>query len=178
MSIVLKTMTAVVGLAVAAALCAAIWYAAHDNGLVIEPFSVPPDMAQRGLTVSCRRPAARQARGDPGRNGFRAAAGSYTNNWGDDIKVQIPETGVSIGQFYGLLVTGLGARRTSPAKCSAPRTAFPSRRGGGDGGAMVTGSETDLDKLLQQTAEAIYKRTQPYRYAIYAEFHARWQRRP
>ena len=46
-------------------------------------------------------------------------------------------------------------------------------RGGGDGGAMVTGSEANLDKLLQQTAEAIYKRTQPYRYAIYAESHGK-----
>ena len=175
MSIVLKTMTAVVGLAVAAALCAAIWYAAHDNGLVIEPFSVPPDMAQRGLTgqaVAAQlldKLAAIQDATDSAR-----PAGSYTNNWGDDIKVQIPETGVSIGQFYGLLVTWLG--RETHITGEVFRTANGisiAARGGGDGGAMVTGSETDLDKLLQQTAEAIYKRTQPYRYAIYAEFHGK-----
>ena len=31
-------------------------------------------------------------------------AQSYANNWGDDLKVEIPETGVSIGEaivFYG-----------------------------------------------------------------------------
>ena len=50
MSIILKAMTAGVGLAIAIAIGAAIWFAAHDNGLVIEPFSVPPDMAERGLT--------------------------------------------------------------------------------------------------------------------------------
>ncbi|HWA31402.1 MAG TPA: hypothetical protein VG867_09895, partial [Rhizomicrobium sp.] len=32
-----------------AGVASAIWSAAHDNGLVIESFSVPPDFAQRGL---------------------------------------------------------------------------------------------------------------------------------
>ena len=175
MSIVLKVMTAVVGFAIAVGIGAAIWYAAHDNGLVIEPFSVPPDMAQRGLTgqvVAAQlldKLAALQDSTDSAR-----PAGSYTNNWGDDIKVQIPETGVSIGQFYGLLVTWLG--RETHITGEVFRTANGlaiAARGGGDGGAMVRGSEADLDKLLQQTAETIYKRTQPYRYAIYAEQHGK-----
>jgi len=175
MSIVLKAMTAAVGLAIAIGLGAAIWYAAHDNGLVIEPFSVPPDMAQRGLTgqaVAAQlldKLAAMQDSTDSAR-----PPGSYTNNWGDDIKVQIPETGVSIGQFYGLLVTWLG--RETHITGEVFRTASGlaiAARGGGDGGAMVTGTEADLDKLLRQTAEAIYKRTQPYRYGIYADTHGK-----
>ena len=31
----------------------------------------------------------------------------------------------------------------------------------------MSGSESELDKLLQQAAERIYQRTQPYRYAVY-----------
>ncbi len=175
MSIILKAMTAGVGLAIAIAIGAAIWFAAHDNGLVIEPFSVPPDMAERGLTgqaVAAQlldKLAALQDATDSAR-----PAGSYTNNWGDDIKVQIPETGVSIGQFYGLLVTWLG--RETHITGEVFRTASGlaiAARGGGDGGAMVTGKDADLDKLLEQTAEAIYKRTQPYRYAIYVESHGK-----
>jgi len=169
MSIVLKVMTAAIGLVIAVGLGAAIWYAAHDNGLVIEAFSVPPDMAQRGLTgqaVAAQlldKLADMQAATESAR-----PAGSYTNNWGDDIKVQIPETGVSIGQFYGLLVTWLGRQThiTGEVFRTANGLAIAAR-GGGDGGAMVAGSEADLDKLLQQTAETIYKRTQPYRYAVY-----------
>jgi tetratricopeptide (TPR) repeat protein len=97
-------------------------------------------------------------------------AESYANNWGNDIKVQIPETGVSIGEFYGLLVTWLGREThiTGEVFRTSDGVAITAR-GGGDGGAMVAGSEADLDKLLQQAAEAIYKRTQPYRYAVYIQ---------
>src|SRR5665213_437255 len=50
MGVFLRVATAVVGVAVAALLGAAVWDAAHDDGLVIEAFSVPPDLAARGLT--------------------------------------------------------------------------------------------------------------------------------
>ncbi len=40
------------------------------------------------------------------------------------------------------------------------------RAGGGDG-ASFHGAEADLDTLLLKAAESIYKRTQPYRYAVY-----------
>ena len=33
-------------------IAAAVWSAAHDDGVVIEAFNVPPDMQQRGLTGS------------------------------------------------------------------------------------------------------------------------------
>jgi tetratricopeptide (TPR) repeat protein len=171
MSIVLKAMTAAVGLAVAVGLGCAIWYAAHDNGLVIEAFSVPPDMAARGLTGQAVA-AQLQDKLAAMQNATKSArpAESYANNWGNDIKVQIPETGVSIGEFYGLLVTWLGREThiTGEVFRSANGIAITAR-GGGDGGATVAGSEADLDKLLQQAAEAIYRRTQPYRYAVYIQ---------
>ncbi|MGA9796736.1 MAG: hypothetical protein WBQ17_14520, partial [Rhizomicrobium sp.] len=40
-------------------------------------------------------------------------------------------------------------------------------RASGDGGATVSGAEANLDTLLQQAAQNIYERTQPYRYAVY-----------
>ncbi|MDE2494615.1 MAG: hypothetical protein KGL97_12015, partial [Alphaproteobacteria bacterium] len=170
-SIALKAMTAAVGLAIVMALATAIWYAAHDNGLVIEAFSVPPDMVARGLTGQAVA-AQLQDKLAAMQNATKSArpAESYANNWGDDIKVQIPETGVSIGELYGLLVTWLGREThiTGEVFHTANGIAITAR-GGGDGGAMVTGSEADLDKLLQQAAEKIYERTQPYRYAIYLE---------
>src|SRR5258705_1376795 len=50
LSITLKVLTMLVGLAVASIVGIMIWNAAHDDGLVIEAFSVPPDYAARGLT--------------------------------------------------------------------------------------------------------------------------------
>src|SRR5690349_3959279 len=46
----LRLATLLVGLAVAAGGCLMVWDAAHSNGLLIEPFAVPPDMAEKGLT--------------------------------------------------------------------------------------------------------------------------------
>ena len=50
LGVVLRIATGVVGIAVAAALVFMIWTASQSNGLLIEPFSVPPELAQRGLT--------------------------------------------------------------------------------------------------------------------------------
>src|SRR3569623_245146 len=46
----LRVATLIVGIAVATAVGRMVWEAAHSNGLLIEPFSVPPDLAARGLT--------------------------------------------------------------------------------------------------------------------------------
>ncbi len=148
---------------------AAIWSAAHDKALVIEPFSVPPELAARGLDGKAiaahlqDRLAVMQAATQSVR-----PADSYSNDWGNDIKVQIPETGVSIGEVYRLLVAWLGHQThiTGEVWATAGGLAITTRAGG-DGATTVTGTEADLDGLLQQAAESVYRRTQPYRYAVY-----------
>src|SRR5665213_2920082 len=46
----LKVLTAFAGLAFAGFIGVAVWNAAHADGLVIDTFSVPPELAQIGLT--------------------------------------------------------------------------------------------------------------------------------
>jgi tetratricopeptide (TPR) repeat protein len=98
-------------------------------------------------------------------------ADSYANNWGDDIKVQIPDTGVSVSEFYRLLAAWLGHEThiTGEVYRDADGIAIVARAGG-DGGTTVLGREADFDSLMQRSAEAIYARTQPYRYAVYSQF--------
>ncbi|HEY8949673.1 MAG TPA: hypothetical protein VIM56_12370, partial [Rhizomicrobium sp.] len=151
-------------------IASAVWSAAHDNGLVIESFSVPADMANRGLTgevVAARlldRLSHLQAQTVSSR-----AASSYANDWGKDIKVQIPETGVSIGQLNDYLhewlgnVTHISGEVFRDASGNIALTA----RVGSDAGPLFTGKEADFGKLLQEAAESVYARTQPYRYAVY-----------
>ena len=50
LAVALRLATLCVGVAVACFVGAAVWQAAHDDGLVIEAFSVPPELAARGLT--------------------------------------------------------------------------------------------------------------------------------
>ena len=168
MSLVLQALGALLGIAVAGALAVMVWQAHEDHGLVIQAFAVPPDLAARGLSgdvVASQlldKLAAMQAKTDSAR-----PAPSYQNNWGDDLKVEIPETGVSVAELSRWLRQALGNQtRITGEVFRTPAGITVSVRTGHDGGASFSGSEADLDGLLQQAAETVYRRTQPYRYAV------------
>ena len=169
LGVMLRVATLVVGLAVAGGASLLVWDAAHANGLIVDEFTVPPDMAERGLTgqvVSAELLSdllALQARSSSVR-----AASSYANNWGNKLKVEIPETGVSIGDLTRFLREWLGHETHlsgAVIRSSAGYTVTASA--GSDAFPALTGAERDLDGLVQDMAEAIYRRTQPYRHAIY-----------
>ncbi|MGA9794994.1 MAG: hypothetical protein WBQ17_05590, partial [Rhizomicrobium sp.] len=165
MKLAFEFAVAAIVLGILALLTGAVWSAAHEKGLVIEAFSVPPDMAARGLTgqavaaqlqdkLTAMQVATVSAR----------PAASYSNNWGNDIKVEIPNTGVSIGEFYRYLVSAFGHQTHITGEVFRAANGISiTARASGDGGATVSGAETNLDALLQQAAENIYARTQPYR---------------
>ncbi len=155
-------------LAAIAGISLMVWNAAHADGLVIESFSVPPDLAARGLTgqAIAGQLTDRLSQLQTATNSNRAAR-SYANDWGSDIKVEIPDTGVSIGEAYRFLKSWLGHEtHVSGDVWRTPGGLVIAARVGGSGG-NVAGTETDLDGLIQKTAEDIYARTQPYRYAVY-----------
>ena len=95
---------------------------------------------------------------------------SYSNNWGDDLKVEIPETGVSLGELRRFLREWLGhdTHISGEVWQSAKGLTITARASGGTG-EPVTGPESDLDALMQKVAENIYRVTQPYRYANYLD---------
>jgi tetratricopeptide (TPR) repeat protein len=149
----------------------AVVEASRDSSLVIQAFSVPPDLAAKGITgqaVAAQlqdKLAALQDATDTAR-----PASSFANSWGDDIKVQIPETGVSVTDFYRLLVAWLGhqTRITGEVYRSNKGLGITARVSGA-GGNTAMNEKDDLDALIQKAAEAIYARTQPYRYAVYLQ---------
>ena len=92
----MQIMLVAVGALFVFGIAAAVWSAAHDDGVVIEAFNVPPDMQARGLSGSVvssmllDKLTALQSNIDSAR-----APSSYASK-GDDIKVLIPDTGISI----------------------------------------------------------------------------------
>jgi len=50
LAVAFRLTIAIVAFAVIVGILSALWSAAHDSGLVIEAFSVPSDLAARGLT--------------------------------------------------------------------------------------------------------------------------------
>jgi len=169
MKLTFELSAAFVVLVLVGLICMTLWKAAHDDSLVIQAFSVPPDLAARGLTGEAiaaqvqDRLAAIQDAVQTSR-----PANSYASNWGDDVKVQIPDTGMSIGEFYRLLVSWFGSEtRISGEVYRTPQGIAMAVRTTGQPGDIVRGSEADLDSVVQKAAEAIYARTQPYRYGMY-----------
>ena len=167
LGVFLRLATLCVGLAAAFGVGLMVWDAAHSTGLIIEPFAVPSDMAGKGLSgqvVASQmldKLTTMQDATDSGRS-----PQSYENNWGDNIRVEIPETGISIGELQRFLKSWLGhdTHITGEVWRTGTGIAVTAREGAAPG-ATFTGPESDLDGLMQKVAEHIYGITQPYRYA-------------
>ncbi len=166
-----ESAVALVILAILVAAGAMILSAANDTSLVIEPFSVPADMTAKGLSgqVVAAQLQDRLAALQQQTQSMRAAD-SYQNNWGDEIQVQIPETGVSLGELNRYLHRWLGHQtRISGEVYDDGGKLTVAARVGSEPARRFTGTNGELDALVQKAAEAVYAKTQPYRYAVYLQ---------
>ncbi len=165
--LMLRAATVAVGVGIVCFLVAAVWNAAHSDGLVIESFSVPPDMAARGLngqviaTQLLDRFSYLQAQS----SGIRTQS-SFANDWSDDLKVEIPETGVSLGEFNRYLRRWLGHETHISGEVVRldGGTIEVTARANSNAGQSFSGSEGDFHALLAKAADAIYADTQPISY--------------
>jgi tetratricopeptide (TPR) repeat protein len=94
------------------------------------------------------------------------AAETFQNSWTNDIKVQIPDTGVSIGEAYRALVGWLGHQThiTGALWRAQGRLTIAVRSGAST--YAFTGREAALQDLIAKAAERVYRDTQPYRYGV------------
>lgn len=170
LSLALQGLAIAAGLAIIAAFTAMAWDAHEDHGLVVEAFSVPPDLAGRGLTgqavASQLQDWLSQTKADVDAQTARAG-GSYRHDWGTDIKVEIPETGVSIGEVQKLLRDWLGHEtHISGQLYRTPKGISATVRVGDLGSAHTTGLDGDIDALVAKLGEGVFGAAQPYRYSI------------
>ncbi|MBV9550152.1 MAG: hypothetical protein JO256_10825 [Alphaproteobacteria bacterium] len=165
----LQIMTVLVGLAVVSAAGGMVWSAAHADGLIVESFKVPPDLAAKGLTgdVVATRLLDQLSTMQAHSVSVRAPS-SYANNWGDDLKVEIPETGVSLGEINRYLRSRLGHETHISGEVVQLDSGGIEMtvRAGNDTAESVTGDTANVPALVQKAAEAIYARTQPFRYVF------------
>ena len=156
-------------LAVAVGLGAAIWSAVDADGLVIESFAVPPAMTSKGLTgqVVASKLLDRLTVMQNETQSSRAPS-SFADDWTNDIKVEIPDTGVSLGEVVRYLHGALGHEMHLSGEMyeTAKGTALTVRLDN-DPGRTFEAPNGDLDALIARAAEAIFARAQPYRYSVY-----------
>jgi hypothetical protein len=175
MSLSLQVLAVFAGAILVVAFAGMAWHAREDHGLLIDAFEVPPELAADGVSGSVVAQRfldkfnALQAATDSDR-----PAASFQNNWGDDIKVEIPETGLKLGEVQKLLRDYLGnvSHVTGDVYKTATGIALTARLGDTPP-QTFEGSREELDPLLQQAAEAVYRFSQPYRYSDYLEQHGR-----
>ncbi len=168
----LQIMVVTLGVAVVGGIAAAVWNASQADGLVIERFSVPPRMVDDGMggdviadDLTAKLAAIRQV---AYANSFDDLKG-VRKDAGEDITVEIPETGISLAQAWRYLKLWFGHEQHLTGNLRD--------LGGGrialslalDGAAadIAAGKAADLDRLEQQAAEQVFARVDPVNFAVY-----------
>ncbi len=149
-----------------------LWNAHRAEGLVVEAFATPPEMAATGLdgSVLAARLLDRLSAMQAGTDSSRAPS-TFGNNWGDDLAVELPQTGMSVGEAWRMLRQTLGdeTRLSGDLTRAADGTLTLTTRVGANPGVAVSGGTEELDRLLDEAARAVYRQAQPYRYTVWLE---------
>ena len=174
----MQVFTAVILTAIGVGLAVMIYDAFTSRSVVVEAFKAPSALAARGFTgdvVASGVLDGLQKLQDATRSTDKSL--NTTSAWSSDVKIEVPETGVSIGEDQPAPCTSASATTCISAAIWFRPRACGSALGGlaltvrGDGVPAKTfqGAAGDLDKLTTQAAEYIYGRSQPVQYAIYLE---------
>lgn len=175
MSLSLQGLAVLAGAVIAIGFAEMAWRAHEDHGLLIDAFSVPPELSADGLSgsVVAQRFLDKFNALQTATESDRPAA-TFQNNWGDDIKLEIPETGLKVGEVEKLFRDRFGnvSHVTGDVYKTSTGIAITARLGDAPP-RTFEGSRADLDTLLQQAAESVYGFSQPYRFSGYLEQHDR-----
>lgn len=167
----LRIILVVLGLALLAGLAVLLWNASEADGLVVDSFSAPADFAARGMGGDVLANDLINRLSEV-RKITLAHSISNSNDVsldGHDVRVDIPDTGVSLGEVWRLLRRWLGheehltgSLRQLPDGKIALHAAFA------DGTQLeVSGSAGDLDKLEQDLAEQVFAHFDPSNVVLY-----------
>jgi tetratricopeptide (TPR) repeat protein len=158
--------------ALVVAVGAVVWSASRTTGLVIQPFSVPPELVEDGLDG--RAVAAlfqdELVRLDGTTRSIRPAT-SFRNDWSEAITVEIEAGGLSLTDTYRALTRWLGQETYVSGGLSRTPGGLELVVRSSDGMAVTVQGPADRPADLMRTAaERVYEQTQPYRYAVYLQF--------
>lgn len=167
---ILKGLTALAGILVLIAVGGFLWSASRASGMVVDAFSVPPAMDRQGMngTVVAKQLLDKVVALEAGVQSARAKS-SYENNWTDSNSVVVPYAGVSLAELRREARDWLGSEihlSGEMVRLPGNRLALSFRTTNGLSG-RVEGPAGEPNVLLDQAAMAIFKVTQPYRYAVY-----------
>ncbi|MGI4748186.1 MAG: hypothetical protein ACRYFY_19395 [Janthinobacterium lividum] len=157
---------ALIGLGVAVMVYDA--FTAHS--VIVDIFDAPPDLAARGLSGQTVAGLVLDelTRFDADTH-TASVKRDVSSAWSNDIKVELPETGVSIGELDRMLKSRFGHDLHIGGSLLETGTGgmILTVRGPGITARSFTGTAGDLGRLTTEAAEYLYGESQPPLYAVY-----------
>ena len=178
LSLTLQSVGIAAGVAIVVGLGAMAWTAWNDDALVIEPFSAPPSFAQRGVGGDVVAADVMQRLDTMIRfvnTGSFSTSSNVSEELHDMVKVEIPETGISISEVWRLLRDWLGHERRvsgSLKEATDGQIVLTAQLAGHDP-VTAKGAPGDLDRLEQEVAEKIYADFDPGNWVNYLDWFGR-----
>ncbi len=166
MGFVLRALTGLVGLAVAALLVGMAWNASRADGLVVEAFSVPPELARQGMVGTAVSAAVLDQLARLNGEANASQSLSLSDGWSTRSQVEIPRTGLSLDEVDRLLRRWLGHEThiTGEVTLTADGMAIAARAPGGST-VSAAGPVGDLPALAAGVAEQLLAQARPVEYA-------------
>ncbi len=163
----LRALIGLAGLALAGALGATAWSASQSDGLVVEPFSVPPQLAVQGRTGAVVASDLLDRLKQLDRSSGGALAVEVSDSWSQTIGIEVPRTGISLDQVDRLLRRWLGRQTYISGQVIAdPQGVELSVRSGTADVVRIRGPASELPALLDRAAEQVYATSRPTSYAF------------
>ncbi|HEX4739917.1 MAG TPA: hypothetical protein VH353_01150 [Caulobacteraceae bacterium] len=170
MRVAISTFTAMVFTVIALVGGKMLYDAITSRQVVVESFQTPAALAPSGVTGQV---VAADVLDSLQR--LREATRTVTKGlksqsaWSSDVKIEVPETGVSIGEVDRLMHERFGHDVHIEGELveTADKGLALTVRGEGVPPQTFTGGAGDLDALATQAGEYIYGRSQPYQFAAY-----------
>lgn len=148
-------------------LIAMVWEAANDESLVIDAFTAPPEFTERGLSGEVIAGKMQdELNALDSETATARSPRSYANAWEGDIRVEVPEAKISLGELRRTIHEWLGdaTHISGSAYLEAGQARLEARVNGKS--FAVTGGKEAINPLIKQLALAVFADTQPQRYAV------------
>ena len=174
----MQIMIVAIGLLVVFGIGATVWNASHADGLVVDAFTVPPNFERNGTTgdvvagdITSKVTSIRKIAMDISYSISRDVSADHHN----DIKVEIPETSVSISEVWRYLRSWLGHERHLTGNIRELDGGQIALTTSLDGASAMTetGAAADLPAIEQRAAEDVFGTFDPVNHINYLAFEGR-----
>ncbi len=143
-----------------------------SHRVIVDPFHAPPPLEERGIdgaVVASGLLDELSRLQDATRSTVQKL--DQASGWSSEVKLEVPETGISLGEISRLLKERYGHDvhiEGDLIETSGGGLAL-TVRGNGVPASTFEGSATELRKLITLAAEYVYAKSQPARFAYYLQ---------